>query len=54
MKKDRLRVVTARYGETWEALALRCSISREELMRLNRYWGDLLPGMRLTAPRTKD
>ncbi len=39
--------VVVHYGDSWESVARRFHSAPEVLMRLNRYWGPLLPGMRL-------
>ena len=40
---------TVRWGDNWETLSDRTGETMEALMRLNRYWGAPLPGMRLAA-----
>ena len=42
---------TVRWGDDWDALSARTGETMEALMRLNRYWGAPLPGMRLAARR---
>ena len=41
--------VTVHYGETWKSLAEKTSVAPEKLMRLNRLWNPLLPGMRIVV-----
>ena len=48
--RGQTRTIHARWGEGWPELAQRCGAGAEALMRLNRYWGEPLPGMRLNIP----
>lgn len=43
------RAVAVHYGETWESLAEKTHAEPEALMRLNRLWSPLLPGVRIVA-----
>lgn len=48
--REQTRTTHARWGERWPELAQRCGAGAEALMRLNHYWGEPLPGMRLNIP----
>lgn len=48
------RSLRVRYGETWASLAEKTASEETELMRINRIWRPLLPGMQIAVRKNDD